>query len=296
MHIIPKQVYVEQLADTDHYKRSQALLGLAYCKGRDIFSLLYPLTFDQEQIVRRDALISLGINRNSRAYFFLANYFFWAKENFPQEENLELQKSILFSFRANKDPRALELVQRATELKGLESLASSVLRVCKRYPRLGFMYEYMGNEEDRENAKQYSGKKIQSQDDLQSLDAILEEEFQWSKNHFEKPQTYIVNTEEDFLLGGELHEHVQVASGEDVLAAGEAYLEKQQDGLWHIRELNNRSNGYYPHHSCFRYVKKALEKTDIPFPSSFSHEYPQDGWLDSDLLAIHKSGLFQKKK
>src|SRR3989339_799870 len=122
-----KERCLEQLNDKDPYKRSQAVFCLAkHCKEREIFSALLPLTFDSEQFVRRDALISLGISQDSRAYFFLAYYFSFAEENFPKEECLELQKSILFSFRANKDPRALELIQRAEGSKELGSLAEKI--------------------------------------------------------------------------------------------------------------------------------------------------------------------------
>ncbi len=163
-------------------------------------------------------------------------------------------------------------------------------------PRIRFTYTYIGKDEDKENAKQFSGREIQKQTDIQSLDTILEEEVEWGKNHFEKPQTYVVNRQGNFLLGGDLHEHVQVASGEDILAAGEAYLTKQENGLWSIREMNNRSNGYYPHSSCLVHVKKSLEKTGIEFPSTFSHEYPNNGWIDPDLLAVYTSKFFKKKK
>src|SRR3989339_299297 len=258
-----KERCLEQLNDKDPYKRSQAVFCLAkHCKEREIFSALLPLTFDSEQFVRRDALISLGISQDSRAYFFLAYYFSFAEENFPKEECLELQKSILFSFRANKDPRALELIQK---------------------------------EEDRKNAEAFQGKVITSQVDLQSLDSILEEDFQWGKEHFERPQSYVVTLQGDFLLGGRLPEHVQVASGQDVLAAGEAYMEKNTEGLWRIRELNNRSLGYYPHAGSFIHVKHALSQTDIAFPPEFTGIYPKEGWLDSDLLCVYRSVLFQKK-
>ncbi|HIH15379.1 MAG: hypothetical protein QT08_C0025G0014 [archaeon GW2011_AR17] len=291
-----KERCLEQLNDKDPYKRSQAVFCLAkHCKEREIFSALLPLTFDSEQFVRRDALISLGISQDSRAYFFLAYYFSFAEENFPKEECLELQKSILFSFRANKDPRALELIQRAEGSKELGSLAESILNVYTQHPKLKFHYSYIEKEEDRKNAEAFQGKVITSQVDLQSLDSILEEDFQWGKEHFERPQSYVVTLQGDFLLGGRLPEHVQVASGQDVLAAGEAYMEKNTEGLWRIRELNNRSLGYYPHAGSFIHVKHALSQTDIAFPPEFTGIYPKEGWLDSDLLCVYRSVLFQKK-
>ncbi|MDP3729089.1 MAG: HEAT repeat domain-containing protein [bacterium] len=288
--------YLEQLTDENSYNRSQAALGLAHCRNRNIFPVLLPLTFDPEQVVRRDALISLGISQDSRAYFFLANYLSFAEESFPEKERIELQKSILFAFRANKDPRALELLQRIEiESRELKDLATSVLHAHTHHPRRLFPYTYIEKEEDRKNAEQHQGRIISSQADLQSLNSILEADAQWGKEHFEKPQTYVVNVQGKFLLGGELHEHVQVASGQNILAAGEAYMDKDVNGLWFIRELNNRSHGYYPHAHSFIHVKHALSQTDLSFPSAFSKKYPNGGWLDQDLLTINRSVLFQKK-
>ena len=288
---------VDRLQDPDPYIRSLQAMQLGSCRKREALPLLLPLSFDPNEYVRRDTIIALGETHDSRAYFFLANYFFLAEEYFSSEESLQLQRSVLYAFRANKDPRSNELLQKVeSEYPELQSLALSVLRTQRLHPRINFLYTYIGKDEEKENAKEFSGKKIKNQDDLQSLDQILEEEVKWSKGHFEKPQTYVITTKGDFLLGGELHEHVQVASGEDVLAAGEAYMRKTESGLWSIKEMNNRSNGYYPHASCVLHVTKSLEKTGIDFPSTFSHEYPNNGWIDSDLLEIYKSSLFKKKK
>ncbi len=76
------QLDIESLQDPSPYIRSQQALKIGSSKDRTAFQLLLPLTFDSEHLVRKDALISLGQSQDSRAYFFLANYFFWAEEHF----------------------------------------------------------------------------------------------------------------------------------------------------------------------------------------------------------------------
>jgi len=121
--------------------------------------------------------------------------------------------------------------------------------------------------------------------DLEAIIPVLEEQRKWNEKHFEKPQTYVVDLQRRFLVGVALHEHVQVAGGQDVIAAGEAYFDKDEQG-WYIRELNNRSTGYYPHERCYVHVQQALKPTGIRFPDRFEKTYPAEGWVHRDILDL----------
>jgi hypothetical protein len=139
-------------------------------------------------------------------------------------------------------------------------------------------YSYVGDQEKLPWAVQQAGHPIRSQIDLQTLAPILRQDEEWS---FTKPQTYVVTIEGVFLLGGHLNEHVAVASGQPVLAAGEATLEEQADGTWHITELNNRSYGYMPDASSWTAVDQALAQTGIVYPDGFADIYPLEGtWAE----------------
>jgi hypothetical protein len=143
-------------------------------------------------------------------------------------------------------------------------------------------YHYLGDPANLVRAGNCLGHLIHSQADLQKIAPILRQDRTWS---FDKPQTYVVTTEGVFVLGGHLNEHVDVAGGKPVLAAGEAVLEEENE-VWHIVELNNRSYGYMPDASCWQAVDKALCNTAIDYPrQGFTAIYPVEGtW--ADVLAI----------
>jgi hypothetical protein len=95
-----------------------------------------------------------------------------------------------------------------------------------------------------------------------------------------------VNTEGIFILGGHLGEDVDAAGGQPTLAAGEAVLEEQPDGMWAISALNNRSYGYMPGPESWGAVARALRDTGIPYPTDgFSEVYPLEGTWD-EILAV----------
>ncbi|MFP5275166.1 hypothetical protein [Coleofasciculus sp.] len=144
-------------------------------------------------------------------------------------------------------------------------------------------YPYLGDPSHLCRAVKMAGHLIHSPTDLQAIAPILREDKTWP---FEKPQTYIVNLDGVFVLGGRLNEHAETASGEPVLAAGEATLEEQPDGTWHITAINNRSYGYMPTSASWIAVERALTGTGIPYPQDgFTEIYPHEGtW--ADVLAV----------
>jgi hypothetical protein len=147
-------------------------------------------------------------------------------------------------------------------------------------------YHYLGEPARRREAATRAGHIILGQAGLQAIAPILREDRTWA---FEKPQTYVVTTEGQFVLGGYINEHVDAAGGAPVLAAGEAVLEEQPDGTWAITALNNRSYGYMPDASSWAAVERALRDTGIAYPTEgFSEIYPREGsW--AEILAVLRS-------
>jgi hypothetical protein len=144
-------------------------------------------------------------------------------------------------------------------------------------------YHYLGDGANLVQARTQAGHLVHSQADLQAIAPILREDRTWS---FEKPQTYVVRLDGVFVLGGYLNGHVAAASGQPVLAAGEALLQEQQDGTWAIVMLNNRSYGYMPAAESWAALDAALAPTGIPYPrEGWSEVYPREGtW--ADVLAV----------
>ncbi len=277
-------------SSANEYERSAAALAFgayaaenrdkaALSDVRSVFRELVRLSFDRELYVRCDALLGLGRSKDSRAYFFLANYFERAPKLSPR--SFELQKRVLYAFQENQDPRAAELIWRAKNDPILRRMAEQV-----NTDNTNFRYTFNGPEEQREQAEQKEGIIIASVQDLQKIEETLERNRKDAeKGSIQHPQTYVVDLEGRFKAGGDIEEHVQVASGQDVLAAGEAYFERDKQG-WFIKSINNRSNGYYPHQNAHIHVAKALKGTGIRFPDKFTETFPKGGWLDDVLLEV----------
>jgi hypothetical protein len=154
---------------------------------------------------------------------------------------------------------------------------------AKRGPDDFGRYFYLGDPAHLSRARTCIGHPIRSQADLQAIAPILREDLTWSSS---KPQTYIVTADSVFVLGGYLNEHVEVARGEPVLAAGEATLEEQPDGTWRITALNNRSYGYMPDECSWAAVDRGLSATGVEYPrGGFTEVYPTEGTWE-DVLAI----------
>jgi hypothetical protein len=145
-------------------------------------------------------------------------------------------------------------------------------------------YCYLGDPGNLARARTCLGHSICSQADLQALAPIFREDQEWSVG---KPQTYVVTVDGVFRLGGYLNEHVEVAGGEPILAAGEAFLEASPEGSWRITALNNRSYGYMPAAACWVAVERALASTGVEYPhAGFCEVYPSEGTWAEVLAAL----------
>ncbi|MDP3918924.1 MAG: hypothetical protein Q8Q35_03430 [Nanoarchaeota archaeon] len=271
--------------------RCLAAAGYAVTGLRESFEKIGRLVFDNDSTVRNDAIIALGVSGDSRAYFVLANIFLKAEDIYDKDVQ-SAKRSVLYAFKSSRDPRAVELTKLAEKTDGLEEIAKQTLKdinIAKSQRieselRL-FEYNFEDSDTKLESAKSSDlGTIIQSLEDLEKIEKILKRRNE-GKLVSELYQTYVVDNEGNFLLGGDIEEHVEVMGGENIIAAGEAIV-KKENGNWIFVELNNRSNGYYPDGSCYEYVKNALKKTGIVFPNEFKEIFPREGWLDSNLLEV----------
>lgn len=260
-------------------ERAGAAIQLGQTHDKNAFSRLVQMTTDGEPYVVGDAILALGLLQDSRAYFVLANIFERAKDLF-RDDAYGMKKRVLNAFGENQDPRAKDLALHSQKDFALEEIAKDTLN--KINSRLEpFAYRYCGQEERRKAAElNYKRFLIRDSDDLKKAIPIIEQE---KNGHPSRPQTYIVTTDNKLYIGGDVHEHVDVAQGEDILAAGEAFFEKN-NGKWIIEKINNRSYGYFPDKTCFSEIKKAMENSGIVIPCNITSANPPQGWMDQDML------------
>jgi hypothetical protein len=270
--------------------RSGAAAGLGYYGGRDVHEPLKKLMVDKGHMVRCDAILGLGCSKDSRAVFCLVNYY----KN-PEFSNPEIKQRILFAFQDLKDPRARGFLAEAAKTENLGFLREMALKALQVSSRNhNFMYTFSGDNGDAriEESKNKEGMTpVKTYRDLEKVREALE--YFYKERH---PQTYIVNQDCSFVIGGYIEEHVAVARGRDILAAGEAFFIPIQGGGWKIRELNNRSNGYYPHHNSIYWVRKALKNTGVEFPTQFSKKYD---FLKEEILMFkpfYRSGTKKQER
>jgi hypothetical protein len=261
------------------HERAGAAIKLGQTRDKTAFYRLVQMTTDSEPYVVGDAILGLGTLQDSRAYFVLANLFARAKDMF-RDNSYGIKKRILNAFGENQDPRAKELAINSLNNEALTEIAKDTLQKIDSR-KTPFVYTYVGEEERRQTAEMnYHRFLIRDQEDLKKAIPLIETE---KNGHPSKPQTYIITIDNKMYIGGDVHEHVDVAQGEDVLAAGEAFFEKY-NGKWIIEKINNRSYGYFPDKTCFKEVKKALQNSGITHPDYITSANPPQGWMDQDIL------------
>ncbi len=269
------------IQNNETYRKCRKLLDLAKEKKRESFEEICKSVFDEELIVRRDAIIALGISGDSRSYFILAGLFL-NREIFNDSE-FEIKKSIIYSLMANKDLRGRELLQSVSQEPNLKKLAN---RALKKLGTRSLDYSFLGNEDDRIKGRENLGRIVATIEDLRELEKYLNE------NEFTHPQTYIVDSLGRLKLGFELQEHVQVASGEKVLTAGEMFFSYGMGPL-NLEMINNRSNSYFPHESTVKLALERLKEIGLNVKGTQIETFPKEGWLNQEWLAVHTATIFQ---
>jgi hypothetical protein len=96
---------------------------------------------------------------------------------------------------------------------------------------------------------------------------------QWITNQdsrdLDEPFTFIVDLNGTLHLAPRRTEHVQLANGQDVLAAGEVQF-TQHGSRWVVQEISNQSTGYCPDIDCWPAVSAALDAAGVGRPDRFT--------------------------
>lgn len=86
-----------------------------------------------------------------------------------------------------------------------------------------------------------------------------------------EPLTFVVALDGVLRLAPRRSEHVALAGGLDVLAAGEMAFVFAGPG-WQVTETTNQSTGYCPDPDSWPAVGRALDKIGIPHPGRFTEQ------------------------
>jgi hypothetical protein len=84
-----------------------------------------------------------------------------------------------------------------------------------------------------------------------------------------EPLTFVVTLDGVLRLSARRSEHVALAGGRDVLAAGEMTFAASTSG-WRVVEVTNQPTGYCPDPDCWPAVSWALDLAGVPHPGDFT--------------------------
>ena len=84
-----------------------------------------------------------------------------------------------------------------------------------------------------------------------------------------EPFTFVVALDGDLRLAPRRSEHVALAGGHEVLAAGEIAFALAATG-WHVVEVTNQSTGYCPDTDSWPAVSQALDRIGVRHPHDFT--------------------------
>lgn len=84
-----------------------------------------------------------------------------------------------------------------------------------------------------------------------------------------EPFTFIVSVNGLLWLAARRNEHVDLAGGQDVLAAGEIMF-ASTESTWRVLEVTNQSTGYCPDPDSWPAVAAALDHFGIRHPGGFT--------------------------
>ncbi|WP_249998389.1 hypothetical protein [Actinoplanes sp. M2I2] len=86
-----------------------------------------------------------------------------------------------------------------------------------------------------------------------------------------EPFTFVVTVEGRLRLAPRRTEHVAVAGGRQVLAAGEMTFARDGSG-WRVAGVTNQSTGYCPDPDCWPAVGRSLDRLGIAHPGDFTEK------------------------
>jgi hypothetical protein len=84
-----------------------------------------------------------------------------------------------------------------------------------------------------------------------------------------EPFTFVVALDGVLRLAARRSEHVALADGQDVLAAGEMTFARTETG-WRVAAVTNQSTGYCPDPDCWPAVAEALDRAGLLHPDDFT--------------------------
>jgi len=238
--------------------------------GREVYDSLLQMVQDPD--IYEDALEDFGTSRDSRALFVLANLY--------NGLGFKGKKAVIYAFHKLADPRAVDFlteIARASDNNDIKYIAQKAADESER--NTYFSYTFVWDEDMRKRAEQKEGRVLVADKAVLQKDDVREILEDFAADN--RPQTYVVTLDGKFYIGGNVQEHVEVAKGQDVLAAGEVEFDLD---TFDITYINNRSNGYYPGATSFRWVKEALAETGIKLLDNFSEIFPRDGFTCDDIL------------
>lgn len=85
----------------------------------------------------------------------------------------------------------------------------------------------------------------------------------------DEPFTFVVTHDGSLRLAPRRSEHVALAAGRDVLAAGEMMFTREA-GVRRVVEVTNQSTGYCPDPDCWTAVGRALDRLGLKHPGAFT--------------------------
>ncbi|MEU2702434.1 MULTISPECIES: hypothetical protein [Micromonospora] len=126
-------------------------------------------------------------------------------------------------------------------------------------------YAYVGPAEFRDRAVAVDAVTV---DSIASLDEWLAGR---DPGDLVEPVTFVVDLDGVLRLAPRRSEHIALAGGRDVLAAGEMAFALAGGG-WRASEVTNQSTGYCPDPDCWPAVAEALDRVGVPHPGRFTDQ------------------------
>jgi hypothetical protein len=157
--------------------------------------------------------------------------------------------------RRHRQPPSFE-----TRITGSTNFAEPGYRRAMRHPS---GYRYVGPADLRDQLRSVEAVTVGS-------NAVLDH---WlagrARAELDEPFTFVVTLDGSLRVAPRRSEHVALAAGRDVLAAGEMMFSREA-GARRVLEVTNQSTGYCPDRDCWNAVAGALDRLGLEHPGEFT--------------------------
>lgn len=277
------------LQKEDPFARSAAVQAIARIGGREAYrKIIDMIRNDPERDVVNQAIIAAAQTRltptahDSRFLFPLANLYL-------NSDDYQTKLNVLNALNEIGDPRAIDFLKQIKETEKNEELSRIIERhINTADPEKIFTYTFARSEEQRQAAESAEGTRVLVTRMMDFYRLAASPEIKTDHEGNFGPLTYIISEQGRLIIGAAdmVQEHVIVARGHNVIAAGEITLH-HKNGKFTVTEINNTSNGYYPARTCFETaVKPALDSIPIEHPGRFTYLHPREGFFSDEFLAM----------